>query len=69
MSNPNQESKQPQKRLAYRVDEVAELLGVSRSTINRAIAAGQIRAVKLAASTYVIPLPVVSALLDMDIGG
>lgn len=71
MSIPNQESKQTQsqKRLAYRVDEVAELLGVSKSTINRAIAAGQIRAVKLAASTYVIPLPVVSALLDMDIGG
>lgn len=71
MNTTAQESMQttPKKRLAYRVDEVAELLGVSKSTIRRAIEAGQITAVKLATSTYVIPAPAVNALLGMDLAG
>ena len=70
MKNSTQEYPQKRtttKRLAYRVDEVAELLGVSKSTIRRSIAAGQITAIKLAASTYVIPAPAVNALLGMDL--
>lgn len=51
-----------QKRLAYRVDEVADLLGVSLSTVYRAIKAGQIKTVKVS-STYVIPVSVVDELL------
>lgn len=54
-----------QKRLAYRVDEVADLLGVSLSTIYRAIKAGQIKTVKVS-STYVIPVSAVNELLGTD---
>ena len=69
MKTANQESTQTQKRYAYRIDEVARLLGVSKSTIYRAVKAGQIKAIKLAANTYVIPVPAVKTLLCGDISG
>lgn len=34
-------------RLAYRIDEVAELAGISRATIYRWIAAGKLKTVKI----------------------
>ena len=66
MKTANQESTQTQKRSAYRIDEVAELLGVSKSTVYRAVAAGQLRAIKLSKNTYVIPVCAFNALLGMD---
>ena len=66
MKTANQKSTQPPTRLAYRVDEVAELLGVSKATIHRAIATGQLRAIKLAKKSYVIPVSVVNALLGVN---
>ena len=65
MEIENQISEKP--RLGYRIDEVAELLGVSESTIRRAISEGQITAVKLASRTYVIPAPSVKNLLGMEL--
>lgn len=64
MENMKQIREKP--RLGYRVDEVAKLLGVSESTVRRAISEGQITAVKLASRTYVIPAPSVKALLGIE---
>ena len=50
-------------RLAYRVDEAAEMLGVSIATVRRAIDAGQIPAVKMATSTIIIPAAIIQRLL------
>ena len=36
------------KRVAYTIDEVADLVGVSRQTVNRAIASGALRPAQLA---------------------
>jgi len=40
------------KRVAYTIDEVADLVGVSRQTVNRAIASGALRPAQLANRLY-----------------
>lgn len=68
MKFPSQKSKKKptqKQRLAYRVDEVAELLGVSKSTVHRAIGRGQLNAVKLSNNTYIIPVQAINELLDI----
>ena len=50
-------------RLSYRVDEVAQMLGVSIATVRRAIEAGQLKAVKMSTSTIIIPASALNQLL------
>lgn len=65
LSQKSKKNNTQKQRLAYRTKEVADLLGVSISTIHRAIGAGQINAVKLSTNTYIIPVQEVNELLDM----
>lgn len=44
-----------QKRLAYKVPQVAELLGVHRDSVYALCASGALRAVRLAGGTMIIP--------------
>lgn len=51
-------------RLGYRVDEVAEMLGVSHTTVRHAITAGQIPAIRIAKATMIIPADGLRAIMD-----
>jgi excisionase family DNA binding protein len=53
----------PTPRLAYRIDEAAERVGVSRVTIYKLIAAGKLKAIKIGRCT-VIKAAVLDAFLD-----
>ena len=51
---PNRpKEKQPLPRLGYRIGELAEMLGVSRAAIYRAIKAGTIKPTKLGKNTLI----------------
>ncbi len=54
------------KRKAYKVNEVATILGIGRTTIYRLIATGQLQRLKIGASTL-IPADDVDALLQRPI--
>lgn len=53
-------------RLAYRIDEAAELAGISRDTIYRLIAAGKLKTVKIG-RCRVVTAKVLNAMLEKGV--
>ena len=56
----------PSPRLAYRIDEAAELVGISRDTIYKLIATGKLKTVKIG-RCRVVTAKVLNAVLEKGV--